>query len=293
MSITSVTQAANFDQAAYDELLAAAKTEYVAQSKVDEQLLLALNSGKSFSEAVAAVKSDLPTLPPPMGTGEVWSNGLPGLPSFGANYLAMITDIASEQRRQNAQMRADQTEEIVAKIHDQTDEMRTKAIVQLVIGVVSGTISIAQGAASTAMTVKGMRANETSAVEARDRVIDQGTGGGTKPLTEKQMNKLLTKSESTYTSTRQQADMLLNTRVGSFNSGMGGITGIMGSASQSVGTFFDANIKEMEADVERMRAQQDALKSLAESLQAVIQKALSTQDAIQQSMNQARTKIMG
>lgn len=107
------------------------------------------------------------------------------------------------------------------------------------------------------------------------------------------MNKLLTKSESTYTSTRQQADMLLNTRVGSFNSGMGGITGIMGSASQSVGTFFDANIKEMEADVERMRAQQDALKSLDESLQAVIQKALSTQDAIQQSMNQARTKIMG
>lgn len=293
MSITSVTQAANFDQAAYDELLATAKTEYVAQSKVDEQLLLALNSGKSFSEAVAAVKSDLPTLPPPMGTGEVWSNGLTGLPSFGANYLAMITDIASEQRRQNAQMRADQTEEIVAKIHDQTDEMRTKAIVQLVIGVVSGTISIAQGAASTAMTVKGMRANETSAVEARDRVIDQGTGGGTKPLTEKQMNKLLTKSESTYTSTRQQADMLLNTRVGSFNSGMGGITGIMGSASQSVGTFFDANIKEMEADVERMRAQQDALKSLDESLQAVIQKALSTQDAIQQSMNQARTKIMG
>lgn len=88
---------------------------------------------------------------------EQWSDRLP---SFGANYLAMITDIASEQRRQNAQMRADQTEEIVAKIHDQTDEMRTKAIVQLVIGVVSGTISIAQGAASTAMTVKGMRANE-------------------------------------------------------------------------------------------------------------------------------------
>ena len=293
MSITSVTQASGFDQVAYNELLASAKTEYVARSKVDEQLLVALNSGKSFSEAVAAVKSDLPNLPPPMGTGEVWSSGLAGLPSFGANYLAMITDISAEQRRQNAQMRAEQTEEMVAKINEQADEMRNKAIAQLVLGVVSGALSIAQGAASTAMTARGMAASETQAQAAQNRVIDQGTGGGTKPLTEKQMNKLLTKSESAYSSTRQQADMLLNTRVSSFNSGMGGATGIMGSISQAVGTFFDANIKDMEADVERIRAQQDALRSLDESLQALIQKALSTQDAIQQNMNQTRTRILG
>ena len=133
MSISSVTQASGFDQVAYDKLLESAQAEYVSRSKVDEQLLAALNSGKSFSEAVETVQNELPDLPPPMGTGEVWSNGLAGLPSFSANYLAMITDISSEQRRQNAEMRALQTEEMVDKIQDQASEMRNKAIAQLVL----------------------------------------------------------------------------------------------------------------------------------------------------------------
>lgn len=293
MSISSVTQASGFDQVAYDKLLESAQAEYVSRSKVDEQLLAALNSGKSFSEAVETVQNELPDLPPPMGTGEVWSNGLAGLPSFSANYLAMITDISSEQRRQNAEMRALQTEEMVDKIQDQASEMRNKAIAQLVLGVVSGALSIAQGAAATSMTIKGMRANEVQAREVQQSVADRESMGLTRPLTRQQAYKIQAQSESAYASTKQQADMLLNTRVGSFNSAMGGATGIMGSISQAVGTFMDANIKEMEADVERIRAQQDALKSLDESLQALIQKALSTQDAIQQSMNQARTKILG
>lgn len=40
-------------------------------------------------------------------------------------------------------------------------------------------------------------------------------------------------------------------------------------------------MKEMEADQERMRASRDALKSINDSLSELIQKSISTQDAIQ------------
>ena len=57
--------------------------------------------------------------------------------------------------------------------------------------------------------------------------------------------------------------------------------------------MYDAELKELEGDVERIRAQQQNLESLDESLKALIQKSLSSQDAIQQNINQTRTKILG
>ena len=52
-------------------------------------------------------------------------------------------------------------------------------------------------------------------------------------------------------------------------------------------------MKGMEADQERMRASRDALKSINDSLSELIQKSISTQDAIQQNMNQTRSRILG
>ena len=57
--------------------------------------------------------------------------------------------------------------------------------------------------------------------------------------------------------------------------------------------MYDAELKELEGDVARIRAQQQNLESLDEALKALIQKSLSSQDAIQQNINQTRTKILG
>lgn len=72
-----------------------------------------------------------------------------------------------------------------------------------------------------------------------------------------------------------------------------GASGIVSSVGEFVGAQYDAAMKEMEADQERMRASRDALKSINDSLSEVIQKSISTQDAIQQNMNQTRSRILG
>lgn len=259
MAITNVNQITGFDATQYNLLLEAAKSEYVSQAQVDQALLNAVNSGKTFAEAVSMVTTSLPTLPPPMGTGSVWDSGLQGLPSFSANYLAMIGDLAAQQRRQSAEQRALQTEIIVDTIKDQAQMMREKAIFQLCMGIASGLFSIAQGAVSFGMMSSGVKANA--------KITDQ--------------------------SQRSHADMLLNTKVQSFNSAAGGVGGMLSSVNQAVGGIYDAEIKMKDADIERARALTDALKNLEDSLRDLIQKMLSTMDAIQQSSNQTRTKILG
>lgn len=258
MTITNVNQISGFDAAQYNQLLETAKSDYVSSAQVDQVLLAAVNSGKTFEQALSAVSTSLPTLPPPIGTGKLWDNGLDGLPSFSANYLALIGDVASEQRRKSAEQRALQTELIIDTIKDQAQEMRSKAVFQLCMGIVSGALSIAQGAMAFKMMSSGVSANAK---------LDATAKG--------------------------HADMLLNTKVQSFNAGAGGVTGMVGSISQAVGSFYDADIKLMDATIERARSQTDALKSMEDSLRELIGKMLSTMDSIQQNTNQTRTKILG
>ncbi|MBR4422762.1 MAG: type III secretion system protein, partial [Mailhella sp.] len=88
-------------------------------------------------------------------------------------------------------------------------------------------------------------------------------------------------------------NMNLNNRISCVNSCMSGSNSILGSIGQFVATQYDAKLKEQEGDVERIRATQQMLESLDENLKALIQKALASQDAIQQNMNQTRTRILG
>ena len=289
MSI-SVNNLVGFDQNLYDNL----KTSFTqATGKTgndfDSLLLAASQNGTlSFRDSVNEIR-DL--LPAPQSS--VSCSTLGALPSFGSNYLALITEISSEERRRNAEMRAMQTEEMVANIQDQADTIREKAVAQLVTGIVTGTLSIAQGIASASITAKGIGENQKLADSARQQTIDQATGGGTQPLTGKAALNTLKEAENAATLARQQADMMLNSKVQMFNSIMGGASGILGSIGQCVTTMYDAELKESEAAVERIRAQQQNLESLDESLKALIQKAISSQDTIQQNINQTRTKILG
>lgn len=79
----------------------------------------------------------------------------------------------------------------------------------------------------------------------------------------------------------------------SFNNISSGFSGAMTGASQSAGSFFDAETTKLHAEEERIKAMTDQLESLDQSLKELVQKALSTQNAIQENMNQTRTKILG
>lgn len=291
MAINSVNELAGFDQYLYDYM----KTSYIKSTgKTEgdfEALVLSVSdNGKlPFMDVVDEIR-DLLASP----QSDINYSSLSAVPSFGSTYLALITELSSEQRRQNAEMRALQTEEMASKIEEQAENIREKAVVQLVTGVVTGALSIAQGVASVSITAKGMVSNEQTAKTAYNSSIESSTGGGTKPIVgEQAMNAALEKADNAATLARQQADMMLNTRVQAFNSGMGGANSILGSIGQCVSTMYDAELKELEGDVERIRAQQQNLESLDESLKALIQKSISSQDAIQQNINQTRTKILG
>ncbi len=291
MSINSVNNLTGFDQELYDNL----KTSYTqstgkTESDFDALLLAASDNGKlSFRETVNEVR-DL--LPAPQTSSPYSTIGV--LPSFGSTYLALITEMSSEERRRNAEMRALQTEEMVSKIEEQADTIREKAVAQLVTGIVTGAVSIAQGVATAAITAKGMASSEQAAQKAYTSAIDEATGSGTKSIVgEQAMNAVLEKASSSATLARQQADMMLNSRVQVFNAAASGGNSILGSIGQCVSTMYDASLKELEGDVERIRAQQQNLESLDESLKTLIQKAISSQDAIQQNINQTRTKILG
>lgn len=247
-------------------------------AELDKEIMALINEGKSFSDAIKSIRSNLPELTPPLQKFDPTTYMAGGLPSFGANYLAMITDLSAEQRRQNAEMRALQTEEMVAKIQEQAETIRKKAVTQLVTGIVSGTLSIAQGAASVGMTAMGLRSANEQATAAKTGVLNSG---GTAQ-----------EAASAYTAAFQQANVSLGNKVMGFNTAAGGVTGIVNAAGQYVATIYDAEMKSLEGDVERIRAMQQMLESLDESLKALIQKSLSSQDAIQQNMNQTRTRIL-
>jgi hypothetical protein len=167
------------------------------------------------------------------------------LPSPGAVVMAFITADAAEQRKINRELVHQQTEAIAQNIELEAETMREKALVQLVLGIVSNVIKIGTGFAQ--MGVAG-KAGDASLGGAKANAV--GSVGG-------------------------------------------GFSGIVDSVSQYEGTMYDARIKEMEADDERMRAARDALKDLNESLNALIEKSLSTADAIQQNMNQTNARILG
>ena len=206
----------------------------------------------------ASVASLLPNLSEAQ-TLPLSADAFVGIPSMGASMMALMTEFSAEQRKQNANQRALQTEMIVDTILDQAKTMKNKAIVQLCIGVASGALSIAQGVISGNIMKKGTAANANIKNDAA----------------------------------KQTADMLLNTKNQMINSSMGGVVQTMGSINQAVGGFMDAELKKSDAKIEQLRAMSDTLQSLEESFKELIQKSLSTQDAIQQNTNQARTKILG
>lgn len=78
-----------------------------------------------------------------------------------------------------------------------------------------------------------------------------------------------------------------------YNNIASGFSGAMQGTTQSAGSFFDAETTKLQAQQEQIKAMNDQLDSLDQALKELVQKALDTQNAIQENMNQTRTKILG
>ncbi|MDR3205095.1 MAG: type III secretion system translocon subunit SctB [Deltaproteobacteria bacterium] len=200
---------------------------------------------------------DKPTLTPPK-TSDITSALflIDGMASPGALIMSLITKDAAEQRRQAQETTWAISDLTVASLNDQADEIRSKAVKQLITGVISGAATIAGGAVSSfggISTAKGLRAG---------------------------------------TLTDQQA-MAANTAYSGYTKSIDGAGQISGAVGSYLGTQTDAEIKEMEGDIEKLRTQIDISKKFDEQLMDLIKKSISAAEAIAQNTNQTRAKILG
>lgn len=151
------------DAAAFQDVRAT--DAFAPAQAVARQVQAAMAGGKAFDEAVRTI-SAAPVLPPPGVAADRKSlldslNGLP--PSTVSAVFALITDVANRQRQANAEQRFLTSEKQVDEMLGQARDIRSKAVSELVFGMVNGAVSVASGAASAAVSLKGMgEANQMS-----------------------------------------------------------------------------------------------------------------------------------
>ena len=207
---------------------------------------------------------------PHLSTQEIQEN-LYSLPSMGANVLALLTAYSAEQKRITQEQKAIQTELAIQNIHDQAQAMKQKAIAQLCMGIVSGTLSIAQGITTTTITTKN--------TQHFDNVYKN--------------NGKLHHGIQDMPKTRSSAETTLNAKTQMINSSFSATQTIFNNISQTIATYCDADMKKLEANLEHIHALKESLSSLENSFKDLIDKILQTQDLMQQQINQTRIKILG
>ena len=245
-----ITSLSGYSEQDYKEL----QTQYTQRTgKTEAQFEAFINSiiteGMTFDQLEERVMDQLPPLTPPIFEQDFSLYAYAAPASFGSTYLALIQDLAAEQRKQNADAKALQTEAQIANIEEQAKNIRTKAALDLTASVISGAAQIASGLTSSIMAGSALKA---------------GTDG-----------------------------MLASTRIQGISGAITGAGTIVSGSFTFGAAMVEAENKELEADAERMRATQEQLSRIDDALHELLQKARSTQDAIQQNMNQTRSKILG
>jgi hypothetical protein len=301
----TISGAAGYTEAAYNNLIQQARAEKADLDVVDSLLFLAIQGGKSFTEAKSLVESDLPKLDTPNGAAMVLLKEWPSLPSPGALIMCVSTEYAAEQRRQNQELMWKETEAITASMKDQATEMRSAAMTQLIMGIVSGALQIGMGFVQIGMgtvatknaTAAGEKAGAKFVDDAGARAGAEATAQGKAPdqvaaASQKAMENAAAGGEKIASETFSSAMMRANMTIGAVGQIGGGVSKAIDAGAQFVGAEMQAKVKGMEADQEKMRAMRDSLQSLNEALRELIQKSLAAQNDIQASTNQARTRIL-
>jgi hypothetical protein len=107
-----------------------------------------------------------PTLSPPAAGGSSDSSQLAGLLSdqggsatLGGAIMALLTKSAAEQRKANKEVKAAEAESIAKTMEAQAKEMKEKALVQLILGIVSGAITVIGGLVTAGRAGAAMGSN--------------------------------------------------------------------------------------------------------------------------------------
>ncbi len=193
--------------------------------------------------------------------GDVDVSAFLALPSPGAALLALVTEANAESKKMSQQLAFEKGLQAVDKMKEEAESIRSNAIVQCAMGCASGLVSIGSGVAGGCLA----------------------TGAGPLLKTTNAGGEVVQKYST------QQLSALST----SVTTSIGGLTRVNDSIAGMLNSFASAEQKEMQAEAEMFRNLRDSLKSLVDNYNQVIAKALSTTDSLQQSTNQARTKIMG
>ena len=220
-----------------------------AFGKADFDTLMANDGIRDFGAAGGGAPELVPAKA--SGWGSLTIDSFAATATPGSAIMALLTKNAAEQRQINKEVKAAEAESIAQTIEKQADEMREKALIQLILGVVSGAVTIAGGAFTA----------YKSGV-----ALGQGLDAGQAALT--------------------------NAKISGYGQAFQGSSSILGTVSQYIGTKYDAKIKEMDASIERSRSNVESLKDFNEARNELIRKSLSTAEAMQESANQARSKIL-
>lgn len=262
MSVNSVQNAPDFDPSLYNSLMETAKAKNVSSSRADLALLNAINTGKDFQTAVAQVKADLPTLPPPLTTTLTSLGEWVGMPSPAALFASVIVKDAAEQRVQNRETIRAQGEEIVGLMEEQADKIEKGAMQKFACAVAGAAVSMAAGAVSLGIAMAGVKVDEAGKLH-----MKSGTGA----------------IDSQVTSGVAQS---FNTMISS----VGTIINAGGDYAQSIQ---QAETKRLEAKQEQIRTYQELTKQTNEAMRDLIAKSLDFMNSMQANQNQTRTKILG
>ncbi len=278
------------------------------------------------------------------GIGAAKKFDFTAVPSLGATMMQFNVDFASEMRRQSSDKRAIETNMVVEQMESQAATIISKAATQMAMGIVSGTLSIAQGIASTAVVAKGSSSKTDSSATkptdvpdikttslksdvGMDDDLSLGTEMKTFKVTEgpqttaaaaekavpdgEQDISFVTDEMTDATKVAPSADKgaagkseaeinaeaakatQLNLKAQNINIIMGALVKNIDASSDGAGSILDAQNKIKDKDIEMLKSLMASQESLEGALKDLVQKSLSTYEAMAESLNQTRTKIMG
>ncbi|GHT82102.1 hypothetical protein AGMMS49960_07820 [Betaproteobacteria bacterium] len=246
-NITSVSNIPNFDRQTYESLIKEAKSNGVSASQVDQLLLEGVKLKNSdFTAAAAAVRTDIPRLAPPDGPDFARIVEFGVVPSPGSLIMGLITKTAAEQRQQNQEIRQQQVDAVAQSMTAEADKMRKVAVVQLILSIASGMLTIAGSAMQAGM-----------AGSALGKGLDAG-------------NLQLANTEA---SGMGQAG-------GGYSSMLNGASQFIGSKAQAEFKEMEADQEKMRAYGESVKSMDDALKEL---IQKVLEAQNAVQQAQNQA----------
>ncbi len=276
------------------------------------------------------------------------------VPSFGASLMALIVDFAADLRRHTAETRAYETQAVIEQLQNQAEELKTKAITQITMGIVSGAVSVGQGLssmhavgsslkkenvsasaakatesapaatskttqASEPQTAKATQVERTQASDAKaevkakqaddaattaeekldeTKIAEQKTAEADDAKAELQqtVDEQATKiNEAEVLKIQKEHSQALTAYVKSqgYSCFFSAANSIVGGLNTGITDVADQKIKQYDAIIEGLRNMADTNKSLEDSLRELIQKSISTQQAMADNMNQTRSKILG